>query len=56
MSTVLGRKFEFLKPLIILEDLFPLVAEGDAELLPENILLNKTKKGFNRERAIFRVS
>ena len=34
-----------LKSLVILEKSFPLIGEGEAEHLPENILLSKTTKG-----------
>ena len=43
---------DYLKPLFILEDSFPQIAEGEAELLPENVLLSKTNKG-SMERELF---
>ena len=36
---------DVLKPLLILEESFPLVGEGEADLLPENMLLSKTANG-----------
>ena len=36
---------DLLKPLIILEQSFPQLGEGEGELLPDNILLSKSKKG-----------
>ena len=43
---------DVLKSLIVLEKSFPLLGEGEAELLPENILLSKTKKG-SMEKELF---
>ena len=36
---------DLLKSLIILEKSFPLLGEGEGELLPDDILLSKTPKG-----------
>ena len=36
---------EVLKPLIILEKSFPLLAEGEGEFLPDEVLLSKTENG-----------
>ena len=44
MLTVCGNG-DVLKPLIILEDSFPLIGEGESNNLPEGILLSKTKNG-----------
>ena len=37
-----------LKPLVILENSFPLLGEGEADHLPNNILLSKTERGWTR--------
>ena len=36
---------DLLPPLVILEKSFPLLGEGEAELLPSNVLLSKTARG-----------
>ena len=43
---------DVLKPLIILEKSFPLIAEGEAEHIPDDILLSKTDKG-SMEKELF---
>ena len=44
MLSVCGNG-DVLKPLIILERTFPLLDEIEAEYLPSDVLLSKTKKG-----------
>ena len=36
---------DVLKPLIILEKSFPLIGEGESEIIPDDILLSKTENG-----------
>ena len=43
---------DILKPLVILENSFPLLAEGEGEHIPDNILLSKTDKG-SMEKELF---
>ena len=51
MLAVCGNN-HVLKPLIILENSFPLIGEGEASLLPEEILISKTPKG-SMEKDLF---
>ena len=44
---------DFLKPLIILENPFPLDGEVEVDHIPENILLSKTEKGSMEQNLFY---